>query len=172
MTLYASTGRNSLGSTVVCKHIASNISRALVSSGGIGVAILAEINNFLHQQGLVATAVRGMANHAILCDRRVFMDKGSTFVSMAFVAELIGAFSLEHVFCLGTMGVMAIGALDLAFDDWVMGPLVGIGTGIFVTIEANLCLSYGGSRGVDIVAGNTGHIILLVFAHIPQGKMF
>ena len=99
------------------------------------------------------------------------MDKGATFVGMAFVAELIGAFGIEQVLCLGAMGVVAIGALDLAFDDWVMRPLVDVGTDIFMTIEAHCGLSYGGAGRMNVMAGNTGYVVLLVRTHIPQSKV-
>jgi hypothetical protein len=90
---------------------------------------------------------------------------------MAFVTELGDAFGGEHSFCLGAVGVVAVGTLDLAFNDGMMRHLVGIGTGVLVAAEANRGLFNCGAGRMNVMAGDTGYIILLVCAHIPQGKV-
>lgn len=135
------------------------------------MAILAEVDNLLNHQIFVSAAVRRVADDAIFRDWRMFPYPRTTFFRMAFVAKEIDGIGLDHVFCLGAVGVVAIRALDFALNDGMMRHLVGIGTDIFMAVEAHCGLFYGGTRGMDIVAGDTGYIIFLVRAHIPQGKM-
>lgn len=90
------------------------------------MAILAEVDNLLHHQIFMTAAMRRVADRAILRNRRVLPDKGTPFVGVTLVAELVDALGLEHMFCQGAVGIVAIGALDLAFDDGMVRELVGV----------------------------------------------
>lgn len=135
------------------------------------MTVLAQIGHFFHQQRFMAAAMRGVADRAILCNRRVFPDERSTFVGMAFVTELGNVFGADHAFCLSAVGIVAIGALDLAFNDGMMRHLVDVGTDTLMTVEAHRGLFYRGTGRMNVMAGDTGHIVLFVCAHVPQGQM-
>lgn len=135
------------------------------------MTIFAQIGYFLHQQRFMPTSVWGMASGAVLFHRRMLPNPGSTFIRMTLVTELIDALGIDHVFGLGAMGVVAIGTLDLAFNDGMVRDLVGVGSDILMAAEANRGLFYGGTGRMNIMAGDTAHVILLVGAHIPQAKM-
>ena len=145
------------------------ICRGMVAT--IVMAILTQSNLSFHQQCLMAAAMRTMADQTVLFHRRMLPNPWAALVSMTFVAELVVALGIDHVFCQSAVSVVAVGTFDLAFDYGMMRYLVGVGTDIFMAVEADLGLFYCGARGMDIVAGDTGHVILLVRTHIPEGKM-
>jgi hypothetical protein len=90
---------------------------------------------------------------------------------MAFVTELGDAFGGEHSFCLGAVGVVAVGTLDLAFNDGMVRHLVGIGPFILMATKAHRGLFYRRAGRMNVMAGSTGYIVLFVGSHIPQSHM-
>jgi hypothetical protein len=90
---------------------------------------------------------------------------------MAFVTELVDVFCLDHVFCQGAMGIVAIGTLDLAFNDRMVRDLVGVGPDIFMAAKAHRGLFYRRAGRMNVMAGGTGYIVLFVGSHIPQSHM-
>ena len=81
------------------------------------MAILTKVDHLLNQQRLMPAAVRGMADKAILFHRRMLPDERSAFVGMTLVTELVVVFGIDHVGGKGAMGIVAIGTLDLPFDN-------------------------------------------------------
>lgn len=133
------------------------------------VTVLAEIWNFFFEQVLMSTAVSRMADGAVLFYWQVFFDERTSFFRMTLVAELVGVFGPDHVVGQRAVGVMAIAAQYLSFNDRVVGTLVGVASDVSMTPEANGWLVNGASAFVNIVAGNTGNIIFFVHPHIPEG---
>ena len=84
------------------------------------MAILTEVGNLFGQQGRMAAAMRSMADGTVLLNRGMFPDEGSAFIGMALVAELIDVLGPDHVVRKGTVGIVAIGAHYLAFDNRMM----------------------------------------------------
>ena len=120
-----------------------------------------------HQQACMAASMRRVTDHAVFFHWWMLPDKGAAFVGMALVTEQVVALGIDHVGGKGAMGVVAIRTFDLAFDNGVMRYLVGIGTDIFVAAEADFRLFYRGAGLMDIMAGDTGDIVLLVRPHVP-----
>ena len=135
---------------------------------GIIMTILAQIGHLFRQQRLMPTAVGRVTDHTILCNRRMFPDKGAPLVGMALVAQLVGILGLEHMFCLSAVGVMAIGTLDLAFNDGMVRHLVGVGPFIFVAAKAYRGLFHCGAGRMNVMAGGTGYIVLFVGSPISH----
>ena len=135
---------------------------------GTGVmAILTQTLHPFHEQARMAASMRRMTDHAVLFNGWMLPDKGAAFVGMALVTEQVVAFGIDHMGGKSAMGVVAIGTFDLAFDNGMMRDLVGIGTDIFVAAEADFRLFYRGAGLMDIMAGDTGDIVLLVRPHVP-----
>jgi hypothetical protein len=68
----------------------------------------------------------GVADHAVLFDRRVLPDERPTLVRMALVTEQIGVLGSHHVRSQRTVRIVAVVATNLPFDDGMVGLLVGI----------------------------------------------
>lgn len=133
------------------------------------MAVLAQVRHAFFSQLVCLCSVRCMAIEAVLFDRRVWLDKRSTFIGMAGVTELVDGLRFDHRLGHGTVGVVAIGALDLAFDNRVMRELVGFGTHVLVAFEAFFrLLGVRLGRFVHGVAGCAGDIFLLVLGVIPE----
>ena len=124
-----------------------------------------------HQQACMAASMRRVTDHAVFFHWWMLPDKGAAFVGMALVTEQVVALGIDHVGGEGAMGVVAIGTFNLAFDNGMMRYLVGIGTDIFVAAEADFRLFDCGAGLMDIMAGDTGDIILLVRPHVPHGQI-
>ena len=135
------------------------------------MAILTQTLYPFHEQACMAASMRRVTDHAVFFHWWMLPDKGAAFVGMALVAKQVVAFGIDHVGGKGAMGVVAIGTFNLAFDNGMMRYLVGIGTDISVAAEAYFRLFYRGAGLMDIMAGDTGDIILLVRPHVPHGQI-
>lgn len=69
------------------------------------------------------------------------------------------------------MGIMAVGALDLALDDRMMRDFVSIGTHIPMAVKTDGRLIDRGAGLMDCMATYTGNIVTAVLTHIPQGQV-
>ena len=90
------------------------------------VALLAKIRLLVFQQLECLGTVRCVAFCTIFLNRRVLPYIGTALFSMALVAELIDVLGLDAAMAQGTVGVVAIGTLDFAFDNRVVRVLVGL----------------------------------------------
>ena len=143
---------------------------AIIRVSGMTAGIMTILTQALHpfyEEAFMATSMRRVTDHAILFNRWMFPGKGTAFVGMALVTELVVALGVDHVGGQGAMGVMAVGTFDLPFDNGMMRHLVGVGTDIFVAAETDFRLFDDGAGLVESMAGDTGDIILLVCPHVP-----
>lgn len=116
-------------------------------------------------------AVRCMADCAVFLDRWMLIDKGSAFVSVTLVAELVDVFRLDHgVRSFAAMGVMAVAALDFTFSYRMMGPFVDLASFGFVTVEADRRLINRHLRRVDRMARGAGDVVSAVGADVPGAQ--
>ena len=85
------------------------------------MTVLTESGNLFNQERGMPAAMGGMADGAVFLDWRMFINKWSSFFRMTLVAELVHILRLDHaVRCLGAMWIMAVSAIELAFDDRMM----------------------------------------------------
>lgn len=61
------------------------------------MAVDAEIGHFIFGQFIGLGSMGGVAGHAILCYRRMLLDKGAAFVGMTSITEQVYGFSLDHI---------------------------------------------------------------------------
>jgi hypothetical protein len=150
------------------------------------MAPLTQVGYLLPFELRVDAAVRCVADTAILVNRLVFPHKRPSLLRMTFVAELINARCLDLGGTHGAVGLMAVRAGDPSLYNRVVRPPVNLGLYILVTLAAGLIFGAGriaqtdlgraiarlglGSP-VDRMAVTAGHILLLMDAGIPQGKL-
>ena len=115
------------------EKIASIIDRRAVRST---MAVSAQLGWFLGQQSWRVGAVGFVAFRTIFFNRQVLPHIRSTLLGVTLVAELVDVFGLDAAVAQGTVGIVAVGTLDLALDDRVMGKFVGLCFNIFVTFKA------------------------------------
>lgn len=122
--------------------------------GSVSMAVDAEVWYFFSGQLVSLGSVWCMADHAVFFNWGMGGDERPALVSVAAVAEPVDGFRFNHGFCHRAVGVVTVGAADLAFDDRVMGKLVGFGTNILVTFKALVwLLGVGLGRFVHGVTG-------------------
>ena len=88
------------------------------------MAILAEVRHLFFGKFISFGPMWSVTFHAIFFNRWVFIHKGATLVSMAAIAKLIGVIRLNHAMAERAMGIVTVGAADLAFDDRVVRELI------------------------------------------------
>jgi len=146
----------------------------IIGSAGMArpvMTILTEVRNTFNQQLAMDAAVRGMTVGTIFRNRRVFENKGATFVWMAFVTELIDVFRPDHRRRHCAVDVMAVTAFDLALNYGMVRLFPHGRSDIFMTIEADSRLLYDHLSFMNSVAGNARYVIAVVLAHIPHGQL-
>ena len=120
-------------------------------------------------------AVRRVAIHATLYRGPVLEQEGSAFLRMTHIARFVYAVLDEHLGPSRAMGVVAIGADDLAYSNWVCRNFVTVRTLLFMAGEANLGLGLLISNGVDglmgFVAVVAGNAIDLMLTAVPVSAL-
>src|SRR6187551_1111802 len=101
------------------------------------VAILAQVRRMLVQDLVVRGAMRVVAARAVLLDRWVGEHERSALVGVAAQALVVDRCIAQHHGADGAMRIVAIGALDLAFDDRVVRRLQGLRTDVLVARATN-----------------------------------
>ena len=80
-----------------------------------------QVDLILRQHARVSGTVRGVANHAAFDFRLMLINERSLLLGVAFVADFISSrIAAELLRPEGTVGIMAVVALDEAFIDAVM----------------------------------------------------
>jgi len=146
------------------------------------VAILAQVRRVLVQELVVRGAMRVVAARAVLLDRWVGEHERSALVGVAAQALVVDRCIAQHHGADGAMRIVAIGALDLAFDDRVMRRLQGLRTDVlvaratdfrFVRTEGRLerCDGRVARPPVDAVAVRARDVAQRMLARFPEGEL-
>ncbi len=150
------------------------------------MAVLAQVGHFLREQLVVLRAMHVVTGEAVALDRRGLVNPGAALVSMAAGAQRVDRLALDHRLAQRAVGIVAVGALDLAFDDRVMRRLSDLRDDFFVAGRAGFILQLlrrghvGADRrtgllqniaAMDAVTVAAGDVVLLVLAGVPEGEI-
>src|SRR6185295_606055 len=126
------------------------------------VAALAEERRAGLEQAVVHRAVRVMADHAVFLDRLMGAHERPALLHVAGVAGLVDAVADQLLLAGAAVGVVAVGAGDLALERRVTRLAADLGALLLVAGEAHFGLVALVARavvaGVDLVAAGAGDV--------------
>lgn len=140
--------------------------------GCIGMAALAKQGGLAFQQGRVRGAMGCMTSQTILGHRRMLPQKRSSQLGMAFEALQINRLCVHKLIGHGSVGVVAVCALHLAFPKRMVGLAQQLRFYLLMALVAGfVCIRPGqivGIIGMDSMATGTRQVTVLMFAALPE----
>ena len=136
-----------------------------------GMATVAQKRGARFQHAFGRSAMRVVADRAVLIDGLMVMHEGATLFHVAGVTGLHHTVAIQQAGAGGAVNIMAIRASHLALNDGVMRCFVDLYALFLVASEAGFTLGAFVAHyvlgDVNLVAGRTGYITCLVSTAFP-----
>jgi hypothetical protein len=155
----------------------SSVGKVLEGSGRMAalvMALLTEPRSAYSEQSDIVASVGYVAVQTVLPDWRMLIQERSPFVRMAAVAALVDAVLRDQLFGDGPVNIVATGALELAFPDRHVRPVLEHGGLDRMALAAEVKLGGGLQlrafcpRGLDGMAGCAGKVADFMWASLPE----
>lgn len=143
----------------------------------LGMALLTQNRPRGRKQGFEIRAVRTVAIQTVLAHWRVLEQEWAAFVGMAGIANLIDAIGFQERRRGRAMGIVAINAGDLSFQQRHMRPLLKLGSLHLVTLKTGFVdrlsrrQAMRGEVRHRVVTIAAAHIVAVVNGVVPEDAL-
>lgn len=132
------------------------------------VTVLAELRDPLRQQSPMGTAMDLVTTLTILLDGGMLPDIGAALVGVTLEAQFPGIIGFDQTFIETAVRGMTGRTTDLALEERMMRPFIGIDPDFPVTVETHFRFSgLLSAADMEVMTGIAGYVVALMGAQIP-----